>query len=64
MKTASDIIDTIGADRVMQAVGVKKRRIDQARLDGQLPASWYHVLEELTGEPLPRHIFSFKGIAQ
>jgi hypothetical protein len=62
MKTASDIIDTIGAERVMSAVGVKKRRIDQARQDGRLPASWYHILEEMTGEALPRRLFTFKGI--
>lgn len=62
MKTPSDIIDLIGADRVKAAVGVEDRRIRQARLDDTLPASWYDALERLAGRDLPRSLFSFKGL--
>ena len=63
MKTPSDIIDYIGPERIMAAVGIQDRRIRQAREDDKLPASWFDTLEALAGHPLPRHLFSFKGSA-
>ena len=62
MKTASEIIAFIGRDVVKQRLGVEDRRIQQAARDNAMPASWYHALEEMAGRPLPRDIFSFKGM--
>jgi len=64
MNTPSEIIDSIGAEAVMQAVGVGEKRIRQARLGDTLPASWYHALQHLAGRDLPISAFSFKGCAE
>ena len=61
MKTASDIIDFVGPDRAMAALGVQRDAIRKARASGELPASWYDAMEKLAGRPLPREAFSFKG---
>ncbi len=61
MKTAPEIIDFIGQDRITAALSVKDDAVRKARSAGVLPASWYHTLEQLAGRPLPRDAFSFKG---
>jgi hypothetical protein len=61
MKTASDIIDFIGQDRIKLALAVQDDAVRKAKNSGVLPASWYHTLEQLAGRPLPRDVFSFKG---
>ena len=61
MKTPCEIIDWIGPEVVMAAMNVQDRRIRQARLEPQMPASWFHTMEELAGRPLPRSAFAFKG---
>jgi hypothetical protein len=61
MKTAQDIIDTIGRERVMDLFGVKVRVIQHHLARGTLPADWYAGLCDLAGQDLPRHLFTFKG---
>lgn len=63
MKTASDIIEFIGADRIKGALSVKDDAVRKALKAGVLPASWFHTLENLAGRPLPREAFNFKGAA-
>ena len=62
METPKDIIDTIGREQVIARLGVDKRRVDRAALQGELPALWYAALEEMVGVPLDRSLFSFKGM--
>ena len=64
METPAQIIDHIGAERLRNALDVTATRIRQARLEGQLPASWYAICEKLTRRKLPRHLFAFKGDMQ
>jgi hypothetical protein len=64
MKTAPEIIDFIGQDRIMAALGVKDDAVRKAKASGVLPASWYHTLEVLAGRPLERQAFSFKGTVE
>lgn len=61
METASQIIETIGRDRVMAAVGVQDGAVRKAIKDGVMPASWFDKMEQLAGQSLPRNVFSFKG---
>jgi len=61
MKTASDIIEAAGRDRIKAEFGVKDRVLQIYASTGILPASWFYALERLTGEELPRDVFSFKG---
>jgi hypothetical protein len=61
MKTASEIIDYLGRDRIKTAVGVHDDAVRKAKSAGTLPASWYHALEVLAGHALPRDAFNFKG---
>lgn len=63
MKTAPEIIDFIGQDKIIAAMHVQADAVRKARAAGVLPASWYHTLEKLAGRPLPRDVFSFKGDA-
>ena len=60
MNTAPEIIDYVGRDRIMAALGVKEDAVRKARSAGIFPASWYHTMETLAGRPLPRSVFSFK----
>lgn len=64
MKTASDIIETIGRDAILRTFGVKPRVLRHYGTTGQLPASWFDALERMAGRELPRHLFSFKGLGQ
>ena len=62
MKNARDVIDNIGRDAIAQKLGVALRRVDRARTEERIPASWYAGLCELVGQDLPRHFFTFKGL--
>ena len=62
LRTASEILDAAGRENLANRVGVKVRVIQHHASKGVLPASWFAALEEMTGKPLPRHLFSFKGI--
>jgi hypothetical protein len=64
MKTASQIIDYIGLPTLRAALGVKPDAIRKARRKGQIPAAWYDTCERLAGRPLPREVFSFRGVAE
>jgi hypothetical protein len=61
MDTPAQIIDQIGADRLREALAVTPTRIRQARLEPQLPASWFATCERLTRRRLRRDLFAFKG---
>ena len=62
MNTASEILDAAGRENLEARIGVKVRVIQHHASKGVLPASWFAALEEMTGKPLPRHLFSFKGL--
>ena len=60
METVSDIIKFIGRNRVEAAFGVSKRRVDQWLQFNVIPSLYFHGLERMAGQPLPRGLFSFK----
>lgn len=60
METHRQIIETLGRDAIAAKLGVALRRVDRARTEKALPASWFAGLCELAGHDLPRHLFSFK----
>jgi hypothetical protein len=62
MKNTREIIDTLGRAAIAQKLGVALRRVDRARTDERIAASWYAGLCELAGQDLPRHLFTFKGM--
>ena len=62
MKNTRDIIDNMGRDAIAQKLGVALRRVDRARTEERIPASWYAGLCDLAGQDLPRHLFTFKGL--
>ena len=64
MKTASDIIASVGRDKIKAEFGVKDRVLQIYAATGTLPAAWFDALERLTGQNLPRHLFSFKGASE
>lgn len=64
METASDIINAAGRDRLKAEFGVKDRVLQIYAATGVLPAAWFDTMERLTGQTLPRHLFSFKGNPQ
>ena len=61
MKTHREIIETLGREAIAAKLGVALRRVDRARTEDALPASWYAGLCELAGHDLPRNLFTFKG---
>lgn len=64
MNTPYEIIETLGKDAVMAAVGVKESAVFNACKRGELPASWYAALDILANANehiLPRSAFAFKG---
>ena len=63
MKTITEIMDYVGDDVIMAALGVGPDSIRKARRSESLPASWYAAMERMTGRPLPRELFNFKGAA-
>jgi hypothetical protein len=64
LNTVPEIIEYLGADAICSAVGVKPPAVRKAKNEKQFPAMWYHALERLAGGPLPRHLFSFKGVQE
>jgi hypothetical protein len=64
MDTPAQIIDHIGAERLREALGLTPTRIRQARLEPQLPASWFATCEKLTRRRLSRDLFAFKGVTE
>ena len=61
--TKQDIITQAGGvDAVAARVGVRPESARVVVSRGALPASWFAALEDMTGKPLPRHLFSFKGL--
>ena len=64
MQTAHDIIAAAGGRQaVASAVNVSPENVTNLAGAGKLPAAWFAALERLTGEQLPRHLFTFKGDA-
>lgn len=64
METASDIITAVGRERLKAEFGVKDRVLQIHAANGVLPAAWFDAMERLTGQALPRHLFSFKGAGE
>jgi len=64
MENHRDIIEALGRDAIAEKLGVAPRRVDRARTEACLPASWYAGLCELAGRDLPRSCFHFKGMDQ
>lgn len=62
MKTPREIIETIGRDAIAERIGAAPRRVDRARTERALPASWYAALCDMAGQDLPRQLFTFKGL--
>ena len=61
MKTPREILDYCGTDQtIAETLGVSVDRVDRARRDDKLPASWLDALENLAKRPLDRDAFSFK----
>ena len=63
MKTAHDIVETVGRERIKDAFKVKDRVIAHHLQHGTLPAIWYDALCKMAGQDLPRTLFTFKGAA-
>ena len=64
METATDIINSAGGRAaVANLIGVGYDAVRFAERQGILPAAWFDLLESRLGQPLPRHLFSFKGMA-
>ena len=66
MKTASEIIEAAGGrDAVASVFDLNPRHVGNIlRADDKLPASWYDRLEHITGQKLPRRLFSFKAMVE
>jgi len=62
--SASDIINAAGRDRLKVKFGVKDRVLQIYAATNMLPAAWFDALENMTGQQLPRHLFTFKGAAE
>jgi hypothetical protein len=63
METKQIIEQSGGVDAVAARVGVKAASIRPMLYKAQLPASWYFALCDMTGQTLPRQLFSFKGLS-
>lgn len=61
MKTAHDIIEAAGRANVRSRMDVGDRVLQLYIKDDKLPAAWFDSLEQMCGQTLPRHLFSFKG---
>jgi hypothetical protein len=62
MNTAQEIIDAASRPAVKARFDVQDRVIRHHIARGQLPSEWFAALEDMTGQALPRHLFSFKGL--
>ena len=62
IKTTGEIITQAGgAVAVAQRIGISSAGV-RAMAYRVLPAAWYFALCDMTGQTLPRHLFSFKGL--
>ena len=65
MKTPREIIDRAGGTfAVAMRLDTSPANVRNQASKGQLPAAWFDLLERLTGQTLPRNLFSFKGLEQ
>ena len=62
MNTTIQIIDEIGEAEIMARFDVTRDRIKQVRDKNRFPASWLAALELMACRPLPRRLFTFKGL--
>ena len=60
MDSTRQLLDTLGRRDVATALGVSYFRVERATRAKRLPASWFDALEKMAGQPLPRHLFTFK----
>jgi hypothetical protein len=64
MENVTDIINRIGKPRIRAAYGVGDRILNRYIQDNRLPAAWFDGLEKMTGQALPRNLFTFKEVAK
>jgi len=62
MKTASDIIEAVGREKLKAVFGVANRVLQVYAQSNRLPASWFDGMEQMTGAALPRDLFTFKPV--
>jgi hypothetical protein len=62
MNTAQDIVDAIGVQEICAAMDVSEGAVKKAIAKNKLPAMWFGFCEQRIPSPLPRHLFSFKGM--
>lgn len=62
MKTASDIIASVGKDKIKTVFAVADRVLQTYAKENRLPAAWFDGLETMTGQSLPRGLFTFKVV--
>ena len=62
MKTASEIIAEVGRDRIKAVFAVADRVLQTYAKANRLPAAWFDGLEIMTGQSLPRDLFTFKPV--
>lgn len=59
----SQIIETIGADRICEVIGVGQHSVRYAKTEGLFAASWYAPMKALCDEAgisCPLHLFNWK----
>jgi hypothetical protein len=61
METTSEIIAAVGKPRIKAAFGIGDRTLQLCIKNNGFPASWFDMLERMTGQTLDRRLFSFKG---
>ena len=64
MEHVSDIINKIGKPRIKAAYGISDSILNRYIRDNALPAAWFDGLEKMTGQALPRNLFTFKEVAK
>ena len=64
METPRSLIERLGRDAIAARLDIAPRRVSNAALDAQLPASWYVTLSDMAGADLPRDMFTFKGMTK
>lgn len=64
MKAVAEIINSIGRNRIEAAFGLSRRRVDEWVQFNMIPSLYFHGLERMAGQPLPRNLFSFKDAAE
>jgi hypothetical protein len=64
MKTPREIIDRAGGTlAVAMRLDTTAANVRNQASKGILPAQWFALLEDMTGQTLPRQLFSFKGLS-